>query len=94
MADRQHREIVDMGWDAFEASLQTASRGTTRGAAAERTLVEYFGDEEYRNLQRLAGQARLMRSRVPVLGNIVLLPGIMGSNLSTVDSDGDEDLIY
>jgi pimeloyl-ACP methyl ester carboxylesterase len=94
MADRQDREIVEMGWDAFEASLQTASRGTTRGTAVERTLAEYFGDAEYQDLQRLAQQARLMRSRAPVRGNIVLLPGIMGSNLSTVDRDGDEDLIW
>ena len=83
MADGQFHDIVEMEWDTFEASLQTASRGTTRGAAVERTLVEYFGDDEYHDLQRLAEQARLMRSRMPLRGNIVLLPGIMGSNLST-----------
>jgi hypothetical protein len=50
VADRQFRDIVEMEWDTFEASLQTASRGTTRGAAAEGTLVEYFGDDEYQDL--------------------------------------------
>ncbi len=52
MASRQDREIEDgMGWDDFEASLQTAARGTTRGAAVERTLGEYFGAGEYQDLQ-------------------------------------------
>lgn len=82
-----------MGWDTFEATLQTAARSPTRGASAERTLAEYFGDEEYQYLQRLAEQSRLMRSRAPVRGNVVLLPGIMGSYLTTVE-DGDEDLIW
>ena len=54
-----------MEWDTFEASRQPAARGTTRGAAVERTLVKYFGDNEYHHLQRLAEQARLMRSRAP-----------------------------
>src|SRR5687768_3535005 len=89
MPSQQDRDIEDMGWDSFEASLQTAARGPTRSTAAERTFAAYFGDEEYQELQRLAEQAMLMRSRTPVRGNIVLLPGIMGSNLTTVDSSGD-----
>jgi pimeloyl-ACP methyl ester carboxylesterase len=93
MATLPNDEIVDMSWDVFEASLQTAARSPTRGASAERGLREYFGDEEYQYLQRLAEQSRLMRSRTAVQGNVVLLPGIMGSSLTTVD-DGDEDLIW
>ena len=54
MADRQDREVVDMGWDTLEASLQATPQATTRGAAVERSLAEYFGDEEYQDLQRLA----------------------------------------
>jgi pimeloyl-ACP methyl ester carboxylesterase len=87
-------EIVKMGWDTFEAHLQTAARSPSRGSSVDRGLWEYFGDEECQYLQRLAQQASLMRSRSPVRGNVVLLPGIMGSSLTTVDGSGDEDLIW
>jgi pimeloyl-ACP methyl ester carboxylesterase len=94
MADLPSDEIVGLGWDALEARLQTAGRSPTRGAAGDQALREYFGDDEYQYLQRLAAQATLMRSRAPVRGNIVLLPGIMGSSLTTFDGGGDEDLIW
>jgi len=94
MAALPSDEIVELGWDAFEARLQTAARSPTRAASGDRALREYFGDDEYQYLQRLAEQATLMRSRAPALGNVVLLPGIMGSSLTTLDGGGDEDLIW
>jgi pimeloyl-ACP methyl ester carboxylesterase len=94
MADLPSGEMVGMGWDALEARLQTAARSPTRSASGDQALREYFGDDEYQYLQRLAEQAKLMRSRAPVLGNVVLLPGIMGSSLTTFDGGGDEDLIW
>jgi len=86
-------EIVDISWDAFEGRLQTAARSPMRAASGDQALREYFGDDEYQYLQRFAERATLMRSRAPVLGGIMLLPGIMGSSLTTVDDGGDEDLI-
>lgn len=93
MPTPRHKAIARMEWDTLEERLQTTTRGGKRNAAEEQTLREYFG-EDYENLQRLANHARLVRSRAPLLGNVVLLPGIMGSNLSTVESDGDADLVW
>ena len=77
--------IVNTGWDALEARRQKASRSSTRAAARDQALQEYFGDDQYQYLQRLAEQATPMRSRTPVLGNVVLLSAIMGSSLTTID---------
>src|SRR5262245_36689737 len=93
MATSHHREIAQMDWKILEERLQPTTRGTKRGAAEEDALRDYFG-EEYEDLQRLATHARLVRSRVPALGNVVFLPGIMGSNLAAVEKTGDEDLVW
>lgn len=93
MASTPHQTIVGMHWDAFEDSLQGATRGR-RGAAEEKALREYFGEKEYHYLRSLAEHARMVRSRAPVLGNVVFLHGIMGANLLTVEKDGDEDLVW
>ncbi len=88
------KKIAHMEWEEFEASLAIASRGGKSASRIGKDLEEYFGKEEYDSLQKLATHARSMRSRVPVLGNVVFLPGIMGSNLITVEKDGDEDLVW
>jgi pimeloyl-ACP methyl ester carboxylesterase len=94
MVGLPYQDIAEMGWDTLEAKLRASTHGSTRGTADEQPLAEYFGDAEYRDLQQLAEQAHMLRSRAPALGNVVLLPGIMGSQLTTVDSAGDEDLIW
>jgi len=94
MPDSHHEEIAKMDWDTFEERLRATTRRVTRGPSDEKALREYFGDEEYEALQRLAEHARLVRSRAPALGNVVLLHGIMGSNLVTTESDGDQDLVW
>ncbi|RPI36161.1 MAG: hypothetical protein EHM54_06415, partial [Nitrospiraceae bacterium] len=94
MGRKEHKEIAHMEWDDFEGSLQAAKRGTKGGAAAEKTMREYFGDEEYEYLQKLADHARVVRSRGPAMGNVVFLHGIMGANLITVEKDGDEDIVW
>jgi pimeloyl-ACP methyl ester carboxylesterase/O-acetyl-ADP-ribose deacetylase (regulator of RNase III) len=93
MAKLNHTHIARMDWDAFEAHLQPAKRGAKRNAAEEQALRDYFGDE-YKELQRLVDHARFVRERSQALGNVVFLHGIMGSNLSTVEQDGDEDLVW
>jgi len=94
MTKKEHSEITHMDWDDFEGSLQAATRGTKGGAAAEKTMREYFGDEEYECLQKLADHARVVRSRGPAMGNVVFLHGIMGSDLIAVAKDGDEYTVW
>ena len=88
-----HKDIAKMGWDVFAEKLQPATRGTKRNAAEELALREYFGDE-YEPLQKLAAHAQLLRATTRPLGNVVFLHGIMGGNLTTVEKNGDEDLIW
>lgn len=86
------RTVSAMGWREFEEKLSVE---TTRGGPADpdRDAMEaYFGAEEFEELQRLATRAR---SLMPAqkLGNVVFLPGIMGSNLA-ISEEGNEDLIW
>jgi len=90
-ADRWVRE---MDWDEFEAQLTPSTRGGTSRAASDQTLREHFGPEKYERLQRLAERVRVARQqRGPLRGNIIFLPGIMGSELS-VTEEGDDDVIW
>ena len=93
MASTVRHPIVGMDWNAFENSLQGVTRGRGR-PAEEKALREYFGDEEYEHLRSLAEHTRMVRARAPMVGNVVFLHGIMGSNLLTVEKDGDEDLVW
>lgn len=92
-----HNKIKAMAWDELEDALQRpgATRGATRGgkASEQQALRDFYGDAEYEYLQKLASHAGLVRSRAPMLGNVVFLPGIMGSNLSTTKGT-DADLIW
>ncbi|HWP92510.1 MAG TPA: CHAT domain-containing protein [Thermodesulfobacteriota bacterium] len=87
-------EIANLEWEEFEKRLLTTTRGRRRAGADETAMRQYFGDEEFEELQKLAYEAQRSRQRAPVLGNLVLLPGIMGSYLVTVDNDDDEDLVW
>ncbi len=95
MNPRERKRISQINWDVLEDSLQMPTR-TKRGDAALRNSVrEYFGDEEFEFLQKLSSHARMVRSRAPVLGNVVFLHGIMGGELITIDqSDHDEDTVW
>ncbi|HEX3035575.1 MAG TPA: CHAT domain-containing protein [Thermodesulfobacteriota bacterium] len=79
-------EVAKMDWDDFEESLVTEEN--------EGAMRKYFGDEEFEELHKLATQTRGMRQRAPTLGNVVLLPGIMGSFLVSVKNGVDEDLVW
>ena len=94
MDEKKHREIARMDWKELARNLQIPEGKKTRGASKDEALREYFGIEEYKYLQKLATRAQAARSRGPAAGNIVLVPGIMGSSLITIDKDGDEDLIW
>lgn len=94
MKEKEHAKISKMDWRTLEDSLLRTGRGKRAGASGEAALREYFGDEEYEYLQKLAAHAQTARSRGPVAGNIVFVPGIMGSDLITAEKDGDEDLVW
>ncbi|HEX6862392.1 MAG TPA: M17 family peptidase N-terminal domain-containing protein, partial [Thermoanaerobaculia bacterium] len=89
----QIARVAKMDWDELEDSL--ASSATRAGAKTEddQALEKFFGPEELEELKRIAAQTRAMRTRAPLLGNVVLLPGIMGSNLAAT-SGNDVDLIW
>ena len=77
-------------WDQLEETLaQSVKRDGSAGAARSR-LAEIFEDEEIADLQRLASQKRLFRSRGAPLGNIVFLHGITGADLGVVKAGGDD----
>jgi pimeloyl-ACP methyl ester carboxylesterase len=80
-----------MDWNDLEDSLV---RSAVRGATPEqKRLREYFGADEYAELEQLAADAQRTRSRSQRRGTIVLLPGIMGSSLASVEGR-DEDAIW
>ncbi|HMF58147.1 MAG TPA: CHAT domain-containing protein, partial [Pyrinomonadaceae bacterium] len=94
MANAQQEKIARMDWDDFEKKLQSPTRGSARGDTSEEAMRQYFGDEEFEYLRNLADHAQSMRTRAGTLGNLILLPGIMGTNLESVERDGDRDLIW
>ena len=93
MGEQGDRAVARMGWDELEESLQPADRGSPGTPSSEKALRDYFGDEEFEALRTLAAQGRASRSRGPASGNVVFLPGIMGSSLATVGG-GDEDPLW
>jgi len=88
------RRIRDMDWDEFEAQLSRSARGGGSRAASDQALRDHFGPEKLERLQQLAERVRSARQkREPLRGNIVFIPGIMGSEL-TVTEDGDDDTVW
>lgn len=88
------RAIRNMGWDEFEAQLSRSARGGKSRAASDQLLRDHFGSEKLERLQRLVERMRSTRQkREPLRGNIIFIPGIMGSEL-TVAEDGDDDTVW
>lgn len=88
------RTIHKMDWDEFEAQLVRSARGGKSRAASDHTLKDHFGSEKLERLQRLAERVRsARRKREPLRGNIIFIPGIMGSEL-TVTEEGDDDTVW
>ncbi len=87
-------EIAKMNWRKVREVLQ---KPQTRGESIspqEKNLREYFGDELFHDLRELSEPKRATETRKE-LGNVVVLPGVMGSHLSVVETDGeDEDHIW
>ena len=94
MANAQQEKIARMEWDDLEKRLQSPTRGTARADTSEDAMRQYFGDEEFEYLRQLADHAQAMRTRAGVLGSVILLPGIMGTNLESIEGGGDRDLVW
>ena len=68
---------------------------TQHTAEEERALRTYFGDERYRRLRDLALKRGVTRGAAPNLkGNVIVIHGIMGSELSATTSDGGLEQIW
>ena len=91
-ASRSVRDAFD--WDAFEEGLikGRVGQGARRGGPA--TSDATFAEGEIADLRRLAERSRLVRSRNPVLGNVIFLHGITGSDLAVFDAKGDADNVW
>jgi pimeloyl-ACP methyl ester carboxylesterase len=64
-------------------------------AEQEKTLRVYLGDERYQRMHDLALRRSSTRRAVTVpRGNVVVIPGIMGSELAAVDRGGVQDRIW
>jgi pimeloyl-ACP methyl ester carboxylesterase len=62
-------------------------------ADEERVLRLYFGDERFQRLHGMAVRQRT-RSRAEKAGHVVVIPGIMGSELTAIDRRGNQDRIW
>lgn len=90
----EDRRIRDMNWDEFEAQLSRSARGGKSRSVSDQALREHFGPEKFERLQELAERVRsARRKREPLRGNIIFIPGIMGSEL-TVTEEGDDDVVW
>ena len=89
MATRARPALADgQEWDRLEAAL---ARGATRGPGKpgpSKEVADLFDESELRDLRRLAEHAQLVRSRSPVLGNVIFLHGITGADLAVVEARG------
>lgn len=87
--DEQKVELMD--WQDVRKVLQSPKSRTIEPDSDEQKLRMYFGNSRFEELRNLSQRADEIREQ---LGNVILLPGIMGSHLSVVESDGDEDRIW
>ncbi|MGI8638592.1 MAG: CHAT domain-containing protein [Pyrinomonadaceae bacterium] len=91
--ESNEEEVAKMDWKKVRRILQ---KPQTRGGESdpqEKNLREYFGNERFSELRELSETKRSLETKKE-LGNVVLLPGIMGSHLSVVEPGGDEDHVW
>ncbi|QDV34795.1 CHAT domain-containing protein [Tautonia plasticadhaerens] len=67
---------------------------TSPSIEQERALRLYLGDDRYTRMHRLALMQSVTRGAEPPRGNVVILPGLMGSALHTIDARGNDDEIW
>ena len=85
---------------AYVARLESADAGELAGMLSrpsveeEKTLRVYLGDARYERMHALALRRNVRRAMDRPRGNVVVIPGIMGSELTTVDRRGDLDHVW
>jgi pimeloyl-ACP methyl ester carboxylesterase len=96
MSKDEKEKIAKMDWGEFEGKLQTtATRAAGGGGSDEKAMRAYFGDEEFEELKALAQRAKTTRAKPEAKkGNIVFLPGIMGSNLMARENRVSDYLVW
>jgi pimeloyl-ACP methyl ester carboxylesterase len=67
---------------------------TRPGAAEEQALRAHLGDDRYQRLHAMALRRNVIRSTRKAKGNVVVLPGIMGSELSVVSPTGTRTQVW
>jgi len=81
--------IASMDWDEFEKRLRFSGERATAGYESDQmAFLDYFGKEEYEYLKQLSVYSQRVRSLTQVSGNIVVVPGLMGSDLAIRMADG------
>ncbi len=85
--------VLQKDWNEIRKVLkksqgESAARSTQ--SSEERELRNYFGDDKFEELRGFALRSDTIRKE---LGNVILLPGIMGSSLLSV-KEGDEDTVW
>ena len=60
----------------------------------ETVLVTYFGEDRYHRMHELALRRNLSRRGGPLIGNVVVLHGIMGGALTGTDQRGRNSLLW
>lgn len=86
--------ILRKDWNEVRKVLKNSKgNGNERSTTnpEERSLREHFGNEKFELLRGFAQEADKTRKE---LGNVILLPGIMGSSLLSVDANGEESSIW
>jgi len=87
------QRVASLAWSDLEAGLRS---GTTRavGGVSQNDLRDYFGPEEFDQLQQLARFRDTVRSRAKPLGNVIFLHGITGSDLGVATGATAPDNIW
>jgi pimeloyl-ACP methyl ester carboxylesterase len=94
MPQLHHQDIGLLDWDTFVAELEAADWSAPVPSPFVRAVRTYFGVEEAERLHVLSRRASRQRSREPLRGNVVLVPGTLCSNLTTTHPSGYEDMLW
>ncbi len=88
-------KVAKMDWQDIrkvlkEAEPQTRAAGE-KADPQEELLRSYFGEERFLDLLKWSKKGDEIKKK---LGNVVLLPGIMGSHLTVIEKNNDEDHVW
>jgi pimeloyl-ACP methyl ester carboxylesterase len=91
-ASGEERAFIEMVEAADPDELAELLSRPTRGE--EEILVTYFGEDRYHRMHECALRRNLRRAAQPLIGNVVVLHGIMGAALTGTDRRGRNTLLW